>query len=563
MYVLGLIGWEKRSHDASACIVKDGKIVASAEEERFLRRKRAYDSFPYSSAKFCLDSEGIELDDIDYVAVGWDMPYRYSARGIRWPYTSSEISELFFPKKYFARKREPKIEFVDHHRSHAASAYRCSGFDKSAILVVDGQGEDASTTIWLGEGNNIKLIRKIPIACSLGYFYEALTEFCGFRPEDAGKLMGLSAYGQPVYPVDDIFSLSRDSYSVNFPIRDIVLGKDGILDEQSQVRNYWLSIFSKFLPRNAPSYKFNELSGKFEALLNLPQQYIDMAASGQKTIENVMLHLAETSTKLAGSKNLCIAGGVGLNCVANGRVMESGSANNLFIQPVANDAGCSIGAALELSAHLNYTHNKRLENVYLGPSYSQDLIANTLKSKGIRFECSDEIESVAADLISKGYIVGWFQGRMEMGPRALGHRSIISDPRYSEMKGKMNKRVKFRESFRPFGPSILSKSADKYALGCTYSPFMLLSFQVSSEKSSDFEAVTHIDGSTRPQTVEEKGRYRTLLEKLEREIGVPAVLNTSFNRKGEPIVCTPDDALACFYGSGMDYLILENLLVRK
>lgn len=563
MYVLGLTGWDKRSHDASACLVKDGKIIAAAEEERFTRRKRAYDSLPYSSARFCLDFEGIGLDDVDYVAVGWDMPYTHEIRGIRWPYKNAGLADVFFPKKYFTRTRQPRIEFVYHHRSHAASAYRCSGFSKSAILVADGQGEDTSTTIWLGEGDEIKFIRKMPVDCSLGYFYEALTEFCGFRPQDAGKLMGLSAYGRIAYHLDSAFSLDTDGYSANFQAKDVVLGKDGILDEQDQVRDRWLAVFEKFLPRNSTSYGFNERSGKFERHPDIAQKYIDMAASGQSVIENLMLHLAEISMRLAGSKNLCIAGGVGLNCAANGKIVESCSADNLFIQPAANDAGCSIGAALEISAQLNHVHNERLENVYLGPGYSEGMIADILKSRGVRFEYLDPVEPTAADLIAKGRVIGWFQGRMEMGPRALGHRSIIADPRYMEMKDKVNRTVKFREPFRPFGPSILSESAGEYAMGCRDSPFMLLNFKVSDDKAGSLSAVTHVDGSTRPQTVKENGRYRNLLEELEMRTGVPAVLNTSLNRKDEPIACTPDDALECFYGSGMDYLILENMLVRK
>ncbi len=562
MYVLGLVGFTGRSHDASACLVKDGKIISAAEEERFVRRKHAYDSFPHNAAKFCLESESIGLDDVEYVAIGWNLPFQYSSRNIPWKFTNQDLSDMFFPKKYFPRTKTPKIEFIHHHLAHASSAYRCSGYDKSAILVVDGQGEHSSTSLWVGNGNNIQLVKTFPIKDSIGYFYEALTQYCGFHSDDPGKLMSLAPYGSPTYDLSQFFNFDHGDFSTNTPA--VTLGKGGELDEQREVTENWFSKFAQLCSKNEPRFSYDHNTGRFRETVPLNQNYENLAASGQRTLEEAMLYLVEMSVKVTGSRNLCMAGGVALNCSANGRILRSGLVDSLFIQPVANDAGCSIGAALELSSQLGTIGNQRLRDAYLGPEYFDDSIGETLKALGLRYRYIEDVEAKTADLIAQNKIIGWFQGRMEIGPRALGHRSIIANPKSAKTKDIVNARVKFRESFRPFAPSITDDNAIEYISGCRDSPFMLLSYVVDREKIDCLGAVTHVDGTTRPQTVEKADeKYYGLLKEVEHRIGVPAVLNTSFNRKGEPIVCTPKDAVECFFGSDMDYLVMGNLIVQK
>ncbi len=562
MYILGLVGFTGRSHDASACLVKNGKIVSAAEEERFVRRKHAYDFFPHNSAKFCLEDEGIGLDDVEYVAVGWNLPLQYSSRNVPWKFTNQDMSDMFFPRKYFPRTKTPKIEFTDHHLSHASSAYRCSGYNRSAILVIDGQGEHSSSSIWVGNGNDIKLVKKFPIKDSLGYFYEALTQYCGFRSDDSGKLMGLAPYGLPVFDLGQFFSFEHSDFSANIP--DVILGRGGSLDEQYEVTENWFSNFAQICPKNEPVFSYDQNAGRFRETVVLNHEYENFAASGQKAFEEAVIYLVEMSVKLTGSRDLCMAGGVALNCSANGRILRSGLVDSVFIQPAANDAGCSIGAALEISSQMGVAGSPRLEDAYLGPGYSDESIRRVLKSLGLRYQYTEDIESKTADLIAQDKIVGWFQERMEIGPRALGHRSIIANPKSQKTKDVVNAKVKFRESFRPFAPSIVGDYASEYIIGCKDSPFMLLSYMIDDGKLDYLGAVTHVDGTTRPQTVEKDNeKYYRLLKEVERRIGVPAVLNTSFNRKGEPMVCTPRDALECFFGSGMDYLVMGNLVVQK
>lgn len=559
MYVLGIVGWHTRSHDAAACLVRDGELVAAAEEERFTRKKHAYDSFPHHAARFCLDHENIGLDDVDYVAVGWNLPRHYALRRIPWEYT--DAVSLFFPREYFPRTKDPKIEYVDHHRAHASSAYRSSGFGDAAILVVDGQGEDASTSLWSGRGERIRHIASFPIKDSLGYFYETLTKFCGFGSGDPGKLMGLAAYGSPTIDFDRFFTTHSQGYGTALP--DIVFGPSRH-DEQHAVADLWYPLFRTAAPENTPSYAFNGLSGKFERKTVLTDTQRDLAASGQHTLERIMLHLAETAVREAGSQNLCIAGGVALNCTANGKILRSGTAQKIHVYPASHDAGCSAGAALELSSQLGSRTVGRQSHTYTGPAYSSAEVFDVLRSLGIKFSSRDDISARAAEAISRGKIVGWFQGGMEFGPRTLGHRSILADPRHREVRNRINKDVKSRESFRPFGPSIASDSAAKYLECSTDSPFMLFDFYVRPEKIEEFGAVTHIDGTTRPQTVGRSDtRYYELLKQVERRIGVPAVLNTSFNGRDEPIVCTPYDAVERFFGSPLDYLVLEDFLIVK
>ncbi len=564
MYVLGVAGWTDRGHDASATLVKDGKIVAAAEEERFTRRKHAFDVLPHNAIRFCLEEEGINIDDIGDVGMYWDLPAHYKIRGIRRDF--SKITEELFPRKLFDYSDPPEIVFLGHHLSHASSAFRASGFDRSAILVVDGAGEDASTTIWYGSGKSLDVVRRFGIPDSIGYFYEGITHYVGLEPSEPGKTMGLASYGKSSADIDRLFELTKYGYRLKVPEGRVVLGLNGISDEQAQLRDHWINEFtSMFGPGNEKIHTYKRLSGGYRPDPTMSEIYMRAAASAQNALEKLMVHLTETAVRETGSKNLCIAGGIGLNCVANGKILRSGLIDNIFIQPAANDAGGSMGAALELSSRLGRTPNLELRHTYLGPEFSMDEIESELNRLKIPFEYHNNIEDDVAGLLAEGNVVGWFQGRMEWGPRALGSRSILADPRDPKMKDKINNYVKFREWFRPFAPSILEENAGEYLVDSRPSPFMLLSFDVYKEKRDEIPAVVHVDGTTRPQTVDRRTnpRYYKLISRFRELTGVPMVLNTSFNVRGEPIVLTPYDAIRTFYSTGMDYLAMGDFLIRK
>ncbi|MBI4018755.1 MAG: hypothetical protein HY364_00695 [Candidatus Aenigmarchaeota archaeon] len=566
MYILGIAGWNDRGHDASATLLKDGKIVAAVEEEKLIRKKYSYDTLPHNSIKYCLDVAGIGVNEIDHVAVYWDWPYHYKIRGMTDRLDESTLPEQIFPRTMFDYGKSPRISFIEHHLSHASSAFRVSGYDKSAIVVADGQGEDVSTSLWYGDGNQIKLVRKIGIPDSLGYFYEASTGFVGLEPNEPGKTMGLAAYGRRRMSLSDAFTTNGKSYRSNINRSGIVLGKDGVSDEETQIREQWVKLFSsRFGRANAPSFIYDQDAKKFARETIMTPVYMDAAASAQAIVEDMMLYLAKIAVEETGSKNLSLSGGVGLNCVANGKILRSGIVDDIFIQPAANDAGCSMGAALELYSRLGYNARTIIPNVYLGPAFSEEAIERELLSLKIPFKYQDDPEGMAAQLITNGKIVGWFQGGMEWGPRALGNRSILADPRNPDMKNRLNEAVKYREWYRPFGPSMLDEAAANYLEQPHSSPYMILGFDVRKDRAGDIPAVVHVDGTTRPQTVDKKSnpRYRKLIENVGEITGVPVVVNTSLNVKGEALVCSPRDALRTMYGSGMDYLFIGDFMIEK
>lgn len=540
MYILGLNGCDKRGHDASACLMKDNKLIALAEEERFIRKKRAFDSFPINAIHFCLNQAKISLSDVSLVTIGFE----------RRKNDKLFLDDLLSLDTFEKINKKIPVKSIKHHLAHAASVYYTSHFEDAAILVVDGQGEDKAISIFHGHGNKIELIKDYNCDYSLGYLYSAISDFCGFGGFGAGKLMGLSAYGQPKYKkvLKEIFEKSKFLNNKSVDCQDdfcefvkATLISEGLVPAERMVR-------------------FNNITGKQEKVPKILKIHKDLAASVQKFLEEQLIVFALEAKKTTGSSKLCLAGGVALNCVANSKIEEQEIFEEIFIQSACEDSGVAMGAIL---ATTNKPINGSLRP-YLGPSYSQKNISDILFASKVTFERKSNIELIAAKLISEGSIIGWFQGRMEYGPRALGNRSILADPRNMENKILVNN-VKGREVWRPFAPSILKNRATELLEKYVESPFMLKSFTVKKDWQEKIAAVVHVDGTTRPQTVTHKQnpRYFRLIKEFNRLTGVPAVLNTSFNFAGEPVVCSPYDAIRTFFSSGLDYLIIEDFLIKK
>jgi carbamoyltransferase len=557
-------------HDASAALLVDGKVIVAAEEERFTRIKHTK-GFPKNAIQSCLDYAGIKISDINIICTSWKpwvlrvratqalmsifkSPKIFSAKASRGVgQMSHEWSELFRLKhlieNYFG-KSDYKVEYVDHHFSHAASAFLCSPFNKAAILTVDGAGEADTTVSWIGEGTNIKKINAIRLPHSLGQFYAAVTAFLGFKIQaDEYKVMGLASYGKPVYGdflrKKVIELLPEGRFKLNPYFIDYHLARNGIFLKSTT------DIFGE------PRSKDGEVT----------QQHADVAASAQVVIEEAIFHLANYLHKVTGLDKLCLAGGVAFNCVANGKLFNNTPFKNIFIQPAAGDAGGALGAPLLLEN--KYTGREReyiFDNPYLGPSFSTAECEKALKEKNLPFEkyLEEELLKKAAQALCDGKLICWFKGRMEWGPRALGNRSFLADPRREDMKDIINSKIKKRETFRPFAPSVLEERSQDYFHIPEPSPFMLFAFDVKDEKKSQIPAVTHVDGTARPQTVNKDSNpsFWKLIKEFEKLTGVPVVLNTSFNVQ-EPIVCTPEEAIDCFQRTEVDYLILNDLFIKR
>ncbi len=556
-YILGLTGWRERSHDASACIVKDGEILAMVEEERFVRKKRAYDKVPIHSIKWCLSHVGITINDIETVAVGWDYKRLYELSGEKSD-DLNNLTETFFPSKYFSLNKKPNIKLVSHHLAHAASSYFLSGMDRATILIVDGQGEDASTTIAKGENGEITMLRSFGIEHSLGYFYEAVSDFLGLGLESAGKTMGLASYGNVIYDFDEI-QLLDDGYRVNLTFDK----RSNSLDQQARVVKAWGKRLSKaFGKKNYVDMKFDPIRGSFNKSTKIETLQRDIAASAQDALERTLLHLAKVAIKETGISDLCMAGGVALNCSSNTKIVRSPHVDNLFIPPNTSDAGVSLGAALLESGKSSSMES--LQSAYFGPNYTNEDIKEVLDKVKIPYKHYSNIERKVATLLMDGGIVSWFQGPMEIGPRALGNRSIIANPTLSKTHRDVNK-AKDREQWRPLAPSILVESIHDYLDDGMESPFMLHTFSVKTEVRKSVPAIVHTDGTTRPQTVSRKTnpRYHKMISEFGKLSGYNLVMNTSFNGSNEPIVCTPYDAIKSFMSNSTDYLALGNFLIKK
>ncbi len=568
--MLYTLGFDCYGHDSAAALLKDGEIVAMAEEERFSRQKHTMD-FPVHAIRYCLDEAGITIHDVDHIAYYWDSGLhvsdqiwhiiRYLPRSLG--LVRSRLVQNFLPMLRLdrtlrrelglnSRSKARRIHHVEHHAGHAASAFFVSPFEEAAILSVDAVGEWASTWLGVGEGGNFRKLDEIGFPHSLGMVYGSVTEYLGYRfASGEGKVMGLASYGDPATYLPKFREIVRLEPEGRFSL-DM-----SYFDYHLYGRGHWVS--DKFIQAFGPARERGE---------PLEQRHRDVAAALQRITEEVCLHMVEHLHAVTGKQNLCIAGGVGLNSVMNGKVLLDGPFDEVFIQPAASDAGTALGAALYVhSCLLGLPRPTAMKHVYWGPGFTDEEIAGTLARYDGRltYRRVDDPPRVGAEIVAQGEILGWFQGRMEFGPRALGNRSILADPRRSDMKDILNARVKHREPFRPFAPSVLEESSGEYFTVDAPSPFMILVFDVRPEKRALIPAVTHVDGTGRLQTVnrEANPRYWALIKEFERLTGVGLVLNTSFNVMGEPIVCQPSEAVECFLNTGIDRLIIGDYLVDK
>lgn len=589
MQILGISAFY---HDSAACLVRDGKIIAAAQEERFTRIKHDC-SFPVNAVKYCLKEGKIKATDIDKV-VFYEKPFikferllktylSFAPRGLLSFFEAVPvwIKDKLFMKSEIARifveelgGMPGEILFNEHHRSHAASAFYPSPFADAAILCLDGVGEWATTTAWTGNNNQIKQLWELRFPHSLGLLYSAFTYYTGFKVNSGEyKLMGLAPYGKPIYRqtiLDNLIDLKDDgTFRLNMRYFNYCTGL-------TMTNRNFDALFGGAPPRPADA--------------QITQREMDLARSVQEVTEEIFLRLARTMHQETGQKNLCLAGGVALNCVANGLLLRQGPFENIWIQPAAGDAGGAVGAALDVwHGEFDKPRQARdaMSGCYLGPSFSNDEIKSFLDRFGIPYRTFDDsslYQQIAGDLKGEK-VIGWFSGRMEFGPRALGSRSIIGDARSKNMQSVMNLKIKFRESFRPFAPSVLRESLQDFFELDVDSPYMLITAQVKPERMlrlseeektftglkllnlprSDIPAVTHVDGSARVQTVhaETNPRYHAMISEFARQSGYGVIVNTSFNVRGEPIVCTPLDAYKCFMRTEMDCLVLENHYLLK
>jgi carbamoyltransferase len=556
-YILGLSFFY---HNSAAVLLKDGVLVAAAEEERFSRIKFD-DAFPRQAIKYVLDEAGIKKEDIDYIAF-YEKPFLHFERIIStfidtWPGGLGSFLQavpLWLKNKMWVKSlfreefgSKPKVVFIDHHLSHAASTFFCSPFDKAAILTMDGVGEWATTTYGAGDGIDINLKKQIAFPDSLGLLYSAITYYLGFKPNsDEYKVMGLSPYGKPAYIEEikkTIIQYPDGSYSLDQDYFGHHLSLD-ILDKRLS------KLFNR--PRRKPETK-------------LTQFHKDIAKSLQTVLEESVLAIADHIFNETRLENLCLAGGVALNCVSNSHILKQSKFKNIFVQPASGDSGGALGAALYLEhTILRKPRKSNLRHVYLGPSYTDNEIKAFLDEKRFPYQAlpSEKLASIVAGLIADNNVIGWFQGRMEFGPRALGNRSIVADPRNKENWQKVNLKIKFRESFRPFAPSVLNENASEYFSIGIPSPYMLF---VSDVIKDNIPAVTHVDKTARIQTVDKEINplYYELIKAFHTKTGCPVLINTSFNVRSEPIVCSPEDAFRCFMKTEMDYLVLGSFLLDK
>jgi carbamoyltransferase len=547
-------------HDSSACIVRDGELLFAVAEERISRVK--HDArFPSLAIRACLDFAKLRADQVDEVCNGWQPIRQLYGQDLklylsgRWPLSYQNVlnSTRYFlsmghqggGQNRFVREFGPtkaRFRFVDHHLAHAISAYCYSGFDDSAIVVMDGRGAWEATSIWRGSNGRIEHIQTIDWPNSLGLYYARFTQFLGFMPNaDEWKVMGLAPYGQPGIDLRPFLETAAIPYKVHV---DRLLGNGG-------------GTFSGW-----PA----SLGNPREPESDISDPHKNIAYAVQENCEAAMMNVVRMAIEKTGSKNLCLAGGVALNSKANGKIAASGLIEKIFVQPAAADDGVALGAAL--APFLDGGQRlplKPMRHAYLGPCFDDGAIETALKTYKIRASRLSDPSATAAELLTRGKILGWFQGRMEFGPRALGSRSIIADPRDPEMNAKVNNAVKFREWWRPFAPSLKKEAAPEYLESAYDSPFMILTAQVRPEKREVIPAVTHVDGSARPQTVEKEINplYYRLIDEFGKRTGVPVIMNTSFNLRGEAIVHTPTDAIRTFFSSGMDALVLGSFLVEK
>lgn len=559
-------------HDASACLVIDGELVAFAEEERFSRRKHNADSQSCGRAALsCLSEAGLMLEDIDEITVGWNN---------EWPHPSDQSDDpnligALLPKELFGGYQPKSLTVLPHHLAHAASAFYCSGFTKSAVVVTDGSGDGVSTSIWLGSPGGLRLVRTWPFTQSLGWVYEAVAEHVGLGAwTNTGKLMGLAGYGEPRFNLpflvatDDGYRLDLTKYGIDPAVgheRDYLN-----LDYYRALRRACrIALADTGVPPRAPEVRWDPSVGAARITTDFQQAHRDLAASAQAVLEACLLSVARQALDAGPTENLCLAGGVALSCSANGVLRRHSGARDLFVQPAAGDAGLAIGGALEAARRQGDLARTptRIKSVAWGPAFSDDDIGAALRHAQVEYHhLGNALPQRVAELIANQHVVGWFQGRMEAGPRALGQRSILGDPRSEQVRDRINRDIKRREQWRPLAPSMLTSTA----LQLVEDPdpnanFMIIAHAATDEAKRLTPGVVHVDGSLRPQLVpdDETTPYAELLHHMKGLTGFGAVINTSFNHQAEPIVCTPADALRTFFASPMDVLAIGGHLVTK
>ncbi len=592
MLILGISAFY---HDSAACLVEDGRVLCAAQEERFTRKK--HDSgFPVNAIRYCLEEVGSGLEGIDHITF-YDKPFLKFERLLETYIAFAPLGfrsfrmamPLWLKEKLYQklvirdelRKISPGVDiesrllFTEHHQSHAASAFFASPFEEAAILTMDGVGEWTTTSTGFGKGNHLEIRKEIRFPHSIGLLYTAFTYHLGFRVNSGEyKVMGLAPYGEPRYVdtiTENLIDIKPDgTFRLNMDYFDYCTGL-------TMINERFESLFG------ARARKPDE---------ELTQKHMDIAASVKKVTEKIMLDLTRSVQAETGARNLCLAGGVALNCVANGKILRDGRFDRVWVQPASGDAGGAIGAALAtyyqfMDQARNAGERDAMSGSFLGPAYSQEEIERRLTAAGARFERYDDAAFIAVvvEALTGAKAVGWFQGRMEFGPRALGARSILGDPRDPSMQKTLNLRVKYRESFRPFAPAVLYEDLAQWFEMESDSPYMLLVADVVKDKRremsadeqrlfgidklnvqrSEIPAVTHVDYSARVQTVhrETNARFHDLLTAFKEKTGCPVLVNTSFNVRGEPIVCTPEDAFRCFMGTGIEVLAIGNCVLHK
>ncbi|GLL02125.1 carbamoyltransferase family protein [Dactylosporangium matsuzakiense] len=570
-YTLGLGG--PYHHDASACLVDDaGAIVAFVEEERLSRRKHNKDSRSCTrAAAFCLSSAGIRLPEVSDVVVAWN-PH--------WPVPTDRITDTdligeILDPQHFGGYRPAALEIVDHHLAHAASAFYPSGFPESAVLVADGSGDGVSTSLFRGHAGGLELVHQYPFTESLGWFYETVAEYTGLGDwTSTGKLMGLAAYGSPVHEFD-FLRVAHDGYCIDLSGYGLPAGAvpDGDYRDLAYYRRLKKAYGAAFAALGVSQRRtyagYDGSSGRFGGAGDgFAAEHLNLAASAQQALEQCLLSLARTALSAADSSRLCVAGGVGLNCSANGVLQRNCGATEFFVQPAAGDAGCAIGAALEhvRRAGRLSVPGVAMRSAALGPAFDDGAIGAVLDACGVRYAYhGDDIVAPVARALAADRIVGWFQGATEAGPRALGQRSILANPGTVASRDRVNCDIKHREMWRPLAPSILAEASAKLITDPGAADFMIVAYQATDEAREVLPATVHVDGSLRPQIVDPmiNPLFAGLLRAVGDETGVPAVLNTSFNHEAEPIVCTPIDSLRTFFSTPLDMLAIGGFLVTK
>src|ERR1700676_1958652 len=549
-----------RKHDSSACVVRDGELLFAVAEERISRIKHD-NSFPRLAIQACLDFARLRPDQLDEVCFGWTTAgpgFRHDLKclasgGLPLTYLNVLTTSVYFLSMWHQQSGarvfrqwfgdvKARMRFVEHHLAHAISALGYSGFDDAAVVVMDGRGAREATSIWHGKNGRLEHVMTMPFPDSLGLFYSQFTGYLGFQPNsDEWKVMGLAPYGQPKIQLDAFIDTGVSPYRVH--AKRIFGNGRGQFSEMSAALG----------PQRMPESEIDD-------------RHKNIAYAVQDACEIAMMNVVRMAIEKTRCRNLCLAGGVALNSKANGKIAASGMVERIFVQPAASDDGVALGAAL--APYLDNggrLPNKAMRHAYLGPAFDDEAIEAALRTFKLRYARVSDVAATAAELLSQGKILGWFQGRMEFGPRALGNRSILADPRDPEMNAKVNNAVKFREWWRPFAPSFKKEAAGEFLEGAADSPFMILTAQVGAGERGVIPSVTHVDGSARPQTVEKEINplYWRLIDEFGKRTGVPVIMNTSFNLRGEAIVNTPTDAIRTFFSSGMDALAIGSFLVEK